>query len=210
MKTLQTRSRENCAPCALPGCFNHRHGVSPYCQPHMRAVSAHGHPKGRNIPRHRYAREMRDVREVFRKHATHPALCASLEWAARWLESGDATGPGRELTRLAMTVTPREVIEEAAALWLASRRAPAWLPDDARLTFALASCVLRLAPCECMARGRYTRATRTTRQVIGEQIRSALGVFMHHVADEADRMAVAREDARRARATPFNQSKANP
>lgn len=214
-RSIRTRQRDNAAPCTVSACHSQRHGVSPFCQLHMRAALAHGHPLGRHLPRRLYELEAREVRAILRRNAQHPALRAATEWAAAWLETAggaELRAPAdMEVSRLARHgVTSIQIVEEVAALWTFARRNPTRVADDSRLTFALANAVLRLAPRDTSRSlgksTRYSRCNRDARAALGKQIRTTLGVFLQNLAVEVDRLAQARAEMRDALATPLDAS----
>jgi hypothetical protein len=95
----------------------------------------------------------------------------------------------KELWRLQRdSVKPREALEAIIGVWLMSYYDPRTLPDDERLTYALANAVLRLAP--LYSQKRWTRrGMHVTTQapgalavgLLGRRLRDALAPFFVNV-----------------------------
>lgn len=216
-RTIKRRIAGNRAPCACPGCFETRYGVSNYCKPHLRANRTHGHPRGVRIASQDYAAELREVRRLLRDHATtHSGTQNALALVDSWMQRaarGDPDVVGqRELARLARHgITAETLLAEAAAVFAFSRRNPHRLPDDQRLTFALANNLLRLAPREERGRyrfrgyvcRRYVSAPKDERQKIGQAIRETLGLYLMNVSTALDERARVRAIARQSLVAPF-------
>ena len=215
-RTIQARVRENRGPCAVSGCLNTRSGAAGHCRRHREAKRLHGHPEGRNLLPREYAAERREVAAILNANSGHPGLRSSVEWIDAWLAAAAAGTPmisALELARLAHHgVTGARVLEEAAAVWMVAHRRPARLPDDARLTMALGTAVLRLAPQPVTSvrehNGRtirrYREAYKADREAIGRGIRDKLGLLLHNIALTPDRTAQQKREAQRALSEPLS------
>jgi hypothetical protein len=107
-------------------------------------------------------------------------------------------------------VAGARLLEELAAVWAFGH----WtrLPDDTRLTFALANAAFALAPRESRRQykspsGRtervYPRIPRADRQAAGEAIRSTLGLLLYHIAMSIDKAETPEQQLREAFTAPF-------
>ena len=165
-----------------------------------------------------YERERRDVTLFLREHQEHPGIQAALAWIGGWLRASslrDLDQPGQlHAARLdAHGVTPLAILTECGAVWLYSTRNPRTLPDDARLTFAMAYAVLRLAPHDVRrvyhsARSttvRYATSTHAVRTAVGDHLRRTLALLLYRIAEtiaaRSEQMAAMRD----AFAAPFHQ-----
>src|SRR5262249_14795232 len=146
----RTRVNEHLT-CSVPYCADTRHGASTYCPRHRKANRMYGHPLGRRILTRDYAPEARKIAALLKAHPDHPGTARALAWVEAWLaraKAGDTTTPGfAQVARItAHGVTALQVLHACAAVWAYAQRNPRALPDDERLTFALASAVFLLAP----------------------------------------------------------------
>ena len=135
--------------CLVNSCFNHRHKVSGYCKTHDRQRERYGHPLGWAINKREYMREQEDVWTFIDKHIGHPAIKAGIDWFNKLL--ADSASGLRVPAKAELNQLIREGVEGKACLnavlsvWLFSERKPAILPDDIRLTFALANALFGTA-----------------------------------------------------------------
>lgn len=198
--------------CSVPGCGSARVRVAAYCGKHEALRRSHGHPKGRDIKRKEYLNELAQVRELLERNQSHPGVVNALRWLTSWLESaseGGAPVAYKQMHRLNMRgVTALDVLIEAAALWLYSRRNPSRLPDDARLTSGMIRAIFRLAPLDrltCWRSGktRYDRPTPSEVRDAGQRLRLSLGLLLMNVADHAERRQAQREAERQAAYAPL-------
>jgi hypothetical protein len=218
-RPIGPRIDANRQPCDVPRCPHARHGASRYCGGHKRRNAQHGHPEGRRIFPKEYRIERRTVAAILSEHANHEGVKVAREWLDAWLEraaAGDknATAPA-EFSRLAAAgVTGERILEECASVWMFSVRYPRTLPDDARLTFALATAVLHLAPrylrktyhYASYRDRRYFTASKEDRHAIGKAIRDTLGPLLWNIATHPERTAQEHEARRRALFAPLTKT----
>lgn len=195
-QTLHFRYTHNAAPCESAGCGARRFGVANYCLSHLRARQAHGHPLGRAIRKCDYASERNRIARLLEEQPEYPGVRAALDWLQSLLTRasyGSGAIARDEFRRLAAAgVKPRSLLIEMAAVWAFAREYPNRLPDDARLSFALAAAVLKLAPRIVKTGGterRYHTAGRAVRAELGEALRSRLAPLLFNLATEAERSA---------------------
>lgn len=192
--------------CRGPGCTSNRCGISPYCRRHHRGNTRHGHPEGRKINPKEYAHEKNVVAEFLERHAQHEGLQSAQRWLDRWPHAasvGEAVPGQREMARIAEHRVPaKDLLLEACSVFLFSRWQPRQLPDDERLTFALATGVLGKVPQEKRyghKNGKpYYRGVplrKVAKREIGSRIRLHLAPLLLNVAlgIEAEREAQQRE-----------------
>jgi hypothetical protein len=204
--------------CSVEWCQKKRRGLARYCTTHENNLKRNGHVKTWSIRQSAFKPYQARVSAFLRAHGNEPLVRQSERWLAGLIASG-----GRDLveqrprqrrakpstisgflTRLAAKGVPgRELLERVGAVWLLSWRDPLCLPDDDRLTFALAKSVIYTHP----LRGRFMgtdkkgrrkhRAPRpqgATLQALGEHLREHLGPFAAYLVSEIevqDRAAVA-------------------
>ena len=205
--------------CEVPRCHRPRLGASHYCRAHSRARARWGHPQGSRLLRRYYERERRDVTLFLREHEEHPGIQAALAWIGGWLRASslrDLDQPGQlHAARLdAHGVTPLAILTECGAVWLYSTRNPRTLPDDARLTFAMASTSspngLHRMTSRRVSRARsttvrYATSTHAVRTAVGDHLRRTLALLLYRIAEtiaaRSEQMAAMRD----AFAAPFHQ-----
>ncbi len=175
--TFQNEQRE----CAASGCTKRRRGMGSYCSTHAGHRDRYGHGDASYIRPTEYTYERKLVTEFLTRNVDHPATQAALSWTRRLLSNAvriDHDGVRREIQRLEQSgkVTPKMILVDLAALWLYLHWQPRRLPDDPQcLTFALAVCVLRLAP----SYGRHQGSV--TRRELGKCLQISLGPFLLNV-----------------------------
>jgi len=195
------RSLENRRlPCSVNGCTRRRKMVSAYCPTHGRHVALFGHHAGRYIRKQEYASYVNLARRLFRRldASGHPALGAALSVVAALTLLGEqprAPKPlrlnprwllWRELQRLE-DVEPKVALAAVVGTYLYSYHQPRQLPDDQRLTYALAHAVFRLRPL-AITRSYYNHETGTVENthrppsglacgLLGSRLRNALAPF---------------------------------
>ena len=218
-RTIQFRAAVNRGKCAVPYCTRERHGASTHCQPHVVAARRYGHPQGRATLPREYANTRARVVKLFDAYPRHPGVQEATQFLANWMNDAapaDSTVPAaHQLRRLFQRdVTPRRALEELAAIY--SYRQCGNQPDDARLTFALANALFRLAPREPRityvggsdkASRHYRAISRSEREAAGRHLRDALGPLLKNIADSIDSGAVeaAARAAKQSLTAPFHQ-----
>ena len=119
---------------------------------------------------------------------------------------------GIDMNRLARHgVTGFDVLTEATALMLLARWNPKRLPDDIRLTYAIGTRVLRLAPMEKRFGGlrggkprTYSaRLRKTSRRHVGKYIREGLQPFFVNALDAIDKQQEERQRREAALSQPL-------
>lgn len=205
----QNRQRQ----CNTRGCVKFRAGLSYYCGTHAKAMKRHGHPEARKIKKKEYEGERSHVVRFMRLHVNHPALRAAVKWADLWLREAAAGQPvpaASNVARLAAGgVTGADIIEEVLALWLHSYWHPTALPDDLRLTKALGTNVLLLAPQDTTGltpsgHKKWRELGATVRREAGEHVRGSLGLFALNVFDALERQQKTKQDHAQALRLPFS------
>lgn len=207
-------------PCSARGCTKRRHWTGKWCPTHAWRMRHHGHEhglildkdlvlvyrkkmaafleayhdiaqvkaavavmdkllSGRMLPKKSYAqRELRRLRETpFGQMTVSAMLTAESVTAREAVDSGSG-------------LTPLEALEIVGAIYLLSLYRPDTLPDDRRLTFALATWLYKARPMvyrrkRCEKSGRtynyFAEPNSGAREDVGSLVRKHLAVFMHHV-----------------------------
>jgi hypothetical protein len=151
-----------------------------------------GHPDAHAIRVEAYRMEQEIVRSILKRNAGWKGVRAAEDFFTDWLKSaqlGDNVPGRRDMAYMAdQGVTGADCVQRAAAIWVYSAWHPGQLPDDDRLTFALALAVLKGASRK--QRGvdwdekrqrrhfTYRHISSTTRREIGKYIRESIGVFL--------------------------------
>lgn len=187
--------------CSITGCRYRRNGLSRHCSWHTTCVRKYGHAQGRQIQKQQYVSYVRLARKLFKRFEGHPALVAALDTMRTLLTPGEEpTGKPlrlnarwllwRELQRLD-DITPQAALAAVAGIWLYSYTHSRQLPDDNRLTYALANAVFRLRPL-AVARSMWNHDTgkveKETRppgalaiSLLGSRIRNELAPFLANI-----------------------------
>ncbi|MHB8495565.1 MAG: hypothetical protein ACYC9Z_04250 [Casimicrobiaceae bacterium] len=155
----------------------------------------YGDPEGRKVFPKDYASERREVAGLFRAFPEHPGVLDACKWLRGWLDAsiaGDKSQPGYlHIARLdRWNITPLAILSEVCAVWLYAMRHPHTLPDDQRLTFALAGQALLLAPRDYVKSyhyksgesRQYREARYEARKAIGDHLRLTLARLLVNVA----------------------------
>ncbi len=207
-------------PCSVPGCTRRRHGLAKLCTTHHQTRSYHGHALGRDILRSAtkpYEEKFRDFKERFPEHR---AILAAEQWLDDLLSE-----PRKYVTNQYVVdrfeaahmrgANGRDLLELLAGVWLLSQYRPGELPDDERLTFALAKRTLmhwrkgrkdtasardNAEPLPAM---RIKKRT-TTFRTIGELIRRYIGVLLQRVCERMQKDEQALQALRNELWTPFH------
>lgn len=206
-------------PCKVPGCGRARHGVGGYCGSHGSTFYDHGHPQGRAITRAEYAEHCGAVARLLERNAEHPGVLAALAFLDDWKAKGAEGVPGTVALRSAHWmsahgVSSLAILTEAGGLWLFASDNPRALPDDARLTYALAHVVMRLAPREATGvcpsgRATFRRFGGNAKRELGDFLREALCPLFCNLTNHFDalrRQARERSEAMRAPLDPQRPS----
>jgi hypothetical protein len=178
--------------CTVDGCFNSRHKVSGLCKHHSGVRDRYGHPLGRAILKREYQAEQGDIKEFVARNVEHAAIKAGVQWFDGLLKAvsqGLNVPAKRELKQLIYAgVDGRKCLEAVLSTWLYSNRRPSLLPDDIRLTFAIARAVLGLAPREkkkVHKNGKehfyYRKLSYSSQKALGAYIRESLAVLAVNV-----------------------------
>ena len=212
--------------CACPGCVLPRIWTSRFCRKHRSRSMKHGHPDGREVT----AKQLKPYRElasdILERFADHPGVCEAAAWFDRLLENSTAalslarqgnrvnSLTARELHRVRSAgLTGREALEIVVAVQLLSHYDSRTLPDDDRLTFAMANAVLRSRPYEYRHIGlgttskpkrRVYRVGATVRRELGTLIRDKLAPLLANLSSYVEQEFRQRcEEAQKIR-TPFD------
>lgn len=191
--------------CAVSNCGKPRKCLSRYCSAHTWRSQRWGHPSGVPFsPLTNYASELTEVTAFIQQHRNHEGVSSAVKWFGEWLADAAISKavPGQgHLRRLSHhAVEPLKMLCEAAALFLYSCRNPHRLPDDARLSFAIAHNVLSLAPKDCrmgLVRGRvrtvYKPIAATVKREVGQHIRNVLSLLFLNIVDALQQRAAKKQ-----------------
>lgn len=168
-----------------------------FCRPHHDARLLWGHPEGRNLKaaeRHRYRPQ---VVRLLCTYANHRGVVAAKSFLSdlinkpQWWSTHETVVT--ELSELSQRdPDPGELLTELASIWALHHFEPGNLPDDERLTFALAHAVIfhRHRGSRVAYHRRTFRPYQAPRQVkrpttayreLGRVIREQLGLFLHQL-----------------------------
>lgn len=166
--------------CTARRCSNRRHGASLYCARHKHRRSRFGHEDGFKIRRPWYAVERKQVQRLFASFPEHEGVRSALAWLVDWQRmsiDGERGCPGgAHMARLKRrNVSPLEILTEACAVYLFSVNKASTLPDDERLTLALAAGVLGLAPRDRVHKFAYETGQKTAYREPATQERKQIG-----------------------------------
>jgi hypothetical protein len=188
--------------CAVEWCKKKRRGLARHCTTHENNLKRNGHVKAWSIRQRAFKPYQARVAVFLQEHGSEPVVRQAERWLAGLIASGgrDLVEESSRQTRgrasstlsdflkrlCAKEVSGRELLERVGAVWLLSWREPLSLPDDDRLTFALAKSIIYTRP----LRGRFMgtdkkgrrkhRAPRpqgATLQALGGHLREHLGAF---------------------------------
>lgn len=140
-----------------------------------------------------YAQEKKMVEIFFKDHADHPAVKAAETFIAQWLKAvamKDAPAGNAVFARLHhCCIEPRAILTEIMATWLYSSRNEHALPDDQRLTMALARNAARLAGWNRKQYGKESASVRPKSadvRLAGDRIRAVLASFYINMKQSLD------------------------
>jgi hypothetical protein len=206
-------------PCSVSGCTQRRTGMAKYCPHHHNRRFYHGHALGREILRSDTEPYNKKFRQFKERWPDHPAIIAAEQFLDDLLAD-----PRKYIThqhaadRLEAAAmrgaNGRDMLELLAGVWMYAHYRPRELPDDARLTFALAKRSLMhwrkgrkdttsaRDNAEPMAPMSVKQRT-TTFRAIGTVIRRYIGVLLERVCDRMNKDEQARQDLRNELWTPF-------
>jgi hypothetical protein len=178
----ERRSRNQGKTCEHRSCSLPRRGLSRHCTRHEGKQQRYGHPDGAHVPPRLYACETGEVKSFIERNLEHKGIQAAINWFETWISDSTLGKPvpgGTSLRRLHDHggVTGRRCLEAVMALWLFAYRRPGSVPHDARLDFALALAILRLAPEEKRTSWRSGEAKEYGRH-IGHRVRKEVGVHI--------------------------------
>jgi hypothetical protein len=212
---ISHRRRANSARrCSASGCYNYRRGLSGFCAGHERRRNIYGSPTGQKIGRREYAMERHEFETFIDKYLQHEGIQLAIEWLQGCLDDaadGVAMPHGLQWARLHTGgVSAKHILVEAGALWLYSLRRANRLPDDERLTYAIGTAVLHLAPrasrtawVNGMPARRYQRLSGRARQAFGHWLREELGVLFLQMAYAIQAAQQQSHDRKRVLGAPF-------
>lgn len=199
-------------PCSVPGCDGLRSGVTQYCGRHHHPATLYGHPLGRAIPRKEYAKEVNEVTALLASNPDHPGLTAVLRWLNEWMSqavTGDAPCGNEMFSHMQQQgLSALEILTEICAVWVYAQRNPHRLPDDMRLTYALARNPVRLGMFQQVTRRNGRKMTKHPKAVemreSGKRIRHTLALFLINILDSLKRREEQTEAVRSSLSIPFN------
>jgi hypothetical protein len=211
-------ARNEALPCEIDGCYKHRRRLSRFCGFHRGHQRKNGHPMQKGIRDYTWRTEQEQVRELLAANPSHRGVALATRFLNDWLHNRGrfSTDSPAAIERARLRrggVQPLDVITTAAAMYLFALRNPAMLPDDERLTFALARAVLRLAPhVRRTSRGgltTYQRPGALALREIGGVLRGELGVLFHNVAGAVQNKDERARDFQQTLAAPFGIAEGN-
>jgi len=148
--------------------------VSQFCAYHRGHYLRHGDANGRAITAHELTTFRTLATHLLSTYGARADVQAGLRWIALLLSSRPNPQTGVELARLqAGRVTSEEVLHAVLTLQAFADRFPGSLPDDARLTFALARGVLKLRK-----KPNRKDTSRIAIRTLGLLLREALSVLL--------------------------------
>jgi len=130
-----------------------------------------------------------EVREFFIKHEGHPALNSGVYFFQSWMTkaaAGDASVGLKTMGKLYREgVSAQECLEEVVAIWVYAMRKPMAIPDDLRLTYALARNLIRMGKFNSKTSSggnNYTQSPNPNElKAVGEYLRHSLARFVLNV-----------------------------
>jgi hypothetical protein len=191
--------------CSVPDCEKPRNCISRFCTWHKDANRRYGHPLGRIIEKQELAGYVQMAKTAFKRMGDqHPALVAAVDLMQTHLDPRQEPNRGkrpshnprwalwRELERL-RGVDPTDALAVAVAVWMFSAANPRELPDNARLSYALAHCIFRMKPLGVRT-SRYKPTTGTfvnkshipggqAAGLLGRRLRAALAPFLVNITE---------------------------
>lgn len=199
--------------CPVKGCTSKRSGIAKYCSGHQNRKLRYGDVHGRPIYQKDYLKELKEVREFFIKHESHPALASAVYFFQNWMTkaaANDAAVGQKTMGRLYRDgIEPRVIVEEIVAIWLYSQKYPNSLPDDLRLTYALARNTIRLVGfskhTSSGGNSYINNPNPNELRTVGEYIRHSMARFMLNVQHALKAEQEADTALRENLSIPFNQ-----
>jgi hypothetical protein len=166
-----------------------------------------------------YEQERKEASRFLKLHHDHPGIRSARDWLGNWLDAS-ASGDKDQVASVHMArlkryaISPEAILAEVAALWVFAQRNPTTLPDDVRLTIALAIGVLFLCPRERTKtyhyrsgpRRVYADSTSTERRVLGEQLRKTLALLLLNITGAIEAQHAQHEAQRATFALPFSSN----
>lgn len=183
---LQALERNLGRICSAPHCSVHRHHLNAWCRGCLDRANRYGDPTAGPLRRSSWSSYRTAVHRLFDLNMGHPGLIEAISWASAWMAksaSDSLAYPGaQEVGRLvAAGITPRQLIEEVAAVSMYLHECPFLLPTDKARDFALARAAWNLAPRRARvtyAGGRklrtYDRPSRGSLIHVGKLLRAQL------------------------------------
>ena len=199
--------------CNAPGCPRTRSYLSGYCMKHKLAAYRHGHPHGRALPAKRLRPARDAVIALLAANPEHEGVKAAEKFFHDWIMRATRFErvPGAELMRRlwqswmadgsrSIEELTKECVVTCATLWLYSLRYRYELPDDARLTYALARGCLRLGS---NVGGKDGHLGGPELGDIGTYVRTHLGLLLVNIAYGIKDAEDTKVNARKAMAQSF-------
>ena len=175
--------------CEVPGCNKPRWKLGRFCRNHQYVSNQYGHPLGKWIRLYQYQIETDEIRSLFRTNPHHPGLKEALKVIDQQFLSG-LTKLSREREWLQVIdhqVPALEILIRITALYLYSWRNPSKLPDDNRLTYALARAVFK------SAKKAKQLERKTVLEATGKLLRERLSAFFWNICKSFDQLEENRE-----------------
>jgi hypothetical protein len=184
-------------PCSVTGCTTRRRRSAAYCHRHEVKARYTGHPLGRSLTKRELAPFRRQMAAFIDQHSEAPQIAAAVQLLDELLEHrhhlrGSPTS-GHLLRLKADGLTGREALQVVGSVMLLSYHHPRLLPDDRRLTYALGYELLKARTLPQKFMLSPIRQDQHSiipggepRRVLGEWVRSRLGVFFLRVVEALD------------------------
>jgi len=184
-KTRERVIKNSALKCSVKGCYNNRANLSSYCRAHRKKLDAYGSPLGNPICKKDYETELKEVEHFLKKNAEHKAVIAAKTVFQQMFEDALLSigiAAQKELQELhAKGTSVDQCLTTFVAVWLYSCRNPLRLPDDIRLTYAIASEILRPLG--------KSKLKASVKKTFGTTLREVLGVFAFNAIGAIEREA---------------------
>ena len=206
--------------CKAKGCYNTRENLSGYCKAHRTlamGVRRHGWPNGRRIWPKEYLLETNQVTDIINANLSHEGIKTGIQFFDRYLslsQNGIKTPGGSFIAKVAdHGFTGKDLLIEAAAVWLFADRNPGLVPqslDGMPTNLPLDSVTGRcLALITHRAAGRgnkigQTKLPKRDAVKIGEYVRVNLGTLLLNIMKSVNDKEKAEQERLLAQAEPLS------
>ena len=206
--------------CKAKGCYNNREYLTGYCRTHRsmaRGVRLYGWPGGRRIWPKEFKLEKDQVSEIINANLNHAGIQTGIKFLERYLslsQQGIKTPGGSFMAKVAdLGFTAKDLLTEAAAIWLFAYRNPALVPQSLEgrptnlpLDSTTGRC-LALITTHAFGRGRCVGKTNLTKRgavKIGEYVRTNIGTLLINIIKAVNGKEKAEQERLMALASPLS------